>query len=662
MTSTPTTIPQVAREPFNWLILVILLIILVPIVRIFPELQTFMHPWRPELAASIFLIGFSIWASRSENFRTFIGETTSSERMVIILPLALFIAWSFLSAIWANSWTSVLHHSTVWTAYLALYLLFRFFTANSSNAHKAIFAVMCILWAICLPPLIEYYLYVIGGNANNLSVRYSKYAELANTIVPLIAAFSFQASRRMARFGLATLILIWLFDIATQSRAGIGIFAISIFGLLMAVLLVPNLREFRKKAAVLLIFLVAATALSNGIVLFAAGKIPFVERVQDPSISESTNARPFLRGVAVTMWSVHPVTGVGADNFGQEFDEYRREYAAADPTNPYLTIGEDQIAERAHNEFAQILAELGVVGLGIFCVFLFGIIYAAIDIWRRRHDISLLAVAAFIGVGAFLGSSLVSSYSFRIFQNGLIFFLVLAIAIGGTLARQERSKASRSSDWLVKGAAFFVLLSSVALAVFCVIRVAAVNYMIAAGGQLSEEAKAMAYTTALRLDPENAQFYAHMGREHLNAEDPQKAVPFLRKAIERGQVTSIDYSYLATAQRLSGDLVGTRRTIEEAIGLYPKSVFLRTRLAVLLYELGDANGADELFESTRALSPEQAATWRIFVESGGRAASQVAFDTKTLPVMDLRPTKAIYAMQTERELRFPDERFKFPEQ
>src|SRR6185503_4024137 len=110
-------------------------------------------------------------------------------------------------------------------------------------------------------------------------------------------------------------------------------------------------------------------------------------------------------------------------------NDYREIYGAGNPDEVNLVNAEDQIPSHAHNEFLQIVAELGVVGGAIFAWLLVGMAVMAFRAIRRIGSGQLDAAAAVLGLGMFLISSLVSAYSFRVMQNGIVFFFVLAFAV-----------------------------------------------------------------------------------------------------------------------------------------------------------------------------------------------------------------------------------------
>jgi hypothetical protein len=66
------------------------------------------------------------------------------------------------------------------------------------------------------------------------------------------------------------------------------------------------------------------------------------------------------------------------------------------------------------------------------------------------------------------------------------------------------------------------------------------------------------------------------------------------------------------------------------------------------------------YESARQLDKKQAETWRLLINDGAFAASQQAkTDKEILNLMELRPAPALYAILTEREILYPEEKSKF---
>ena len=123
-----------------------------------------------------------------------------------------------------------------------------------------------------------------------------------------------------------------------------------------------------------------------------------------------------------------------------QVNNYRVEYAAVHPDDPNLAFAENEIPEHAHNEFLQIAAELGVVGSLIFLWFFSGIVvmtYRAASQSAAALPLSNCSNSGSVGVHLQFARS---AYSFRLIQNGFVFFFVLAVASKLLLRRDNSAR------------------------------------------------------------------------------------------------------------------------------------------------------------------------------------------------------------------------------
>jgi tetratricopeptide (TPR) repeat protein len=379
--------------------------------------------------------------------------------------------------------------------------------------------------------------------------------------------------------------------------------------------------------------------------------------MRDEGTRESTNIRPFFSRIALEMFKANQFTGVGADNFGLEFSRYRGVYASANPGDRNLSIAEGEIAERAHNEYLQIAAELGSPGILIFACLLCGIAWMFFRAAKNWRKLSLPTFGALIGILLFLASSAVTSYSFRLVQNGLAFFILLALAakkvFSGPAVESSRKQLSPAAARLGFSAA---IAACCLLAALSGARAAAVWYVFDAESSLSVDTAVPLFQTASMLDDQNASIHASRGAYMFRAGAYAEAAPYFRKAIDLGRATTTDYSYLASAQVLAGDKAAAAATLAEGGRIYPYSTFIRTRYAVLLKETAQTSESAKEFDIAMNINSRQAETWRNLIEDGAAAASRKSFDNNLLQVMDLKPKSAIYAMLAEREILHPEEK------
>jgi hypothetical protein len=124
-----------------------------------------------------------------------------------------------------------------------------------------------------------------------------------------------------------------------------------------------------------------------------------------------------------------------------------------------------------------------------------------------------------------------------------------------------------------------------------------------------------------------------------------------------GYASSTHFSYLTSAYSLAGDNLAAEDAMRRAATYYPHSVFVLARYSSLLKQNGKTELAEQVFARAFEIDPRSAETWRLMIEQGAKTTSELSgSDKNILPVMNLAPNPAIYAVQTERLIRFPEER------
>ena len=138
-----------------------------------PDWKTFIHMWRADLAAAVFLVvilGFIAIRSRR---MTLPLSFSVEEFRFIVLPIAAFICWSGLSMLWADSWKSAFHHTAVWLSYLLFYFLFRYLLDRPPNLGKLLQTFTVVLLLFAIPAVIEFVpLAAFGGDGPGRTRRH----------------------------------------------------------------------------------------------------------------------------------------------------------------------------------------------------------------------------------------------------------------------------------------------------------------------------------------------------------------------------------------------------------------------------------------------------------------------------------------------------------
>lgn len=627
------------------------------------KLQTFMLFWRVETTASIFLtftLAVLLYKSSSKDLRLSVSR---QEFRFIIIPLLLFIFWSGLSMLWATLWKAAAYHTLIWIEYLIFYLIIRHLITIEGGFKTLIKFACGVFVLMMIPAIIEYCWFLVYGGATTLGIRFAKYGEQIVTILPLVIVGVLLLDGKKFISGAFVVTAIWLFMLSTLGRTNLILCLIEAAIIVFLLIAFKRFRKYLRKIAVIIAIAAISTLLVHSPALLAEKpNVPIVARVSDDEgMSYSNNFRKLMTSISAEVFKTHPIIGVGADNYGILFNEYRAIYADKNPTDINLKVAENEIAERSHNEYLQILAELGIIGGLIFLYFLSGIGVMSIQALRNLRKISLFPIAALLGAGMFLVSSLVSSFSFRLIQNGFIFFFVLAVAAKFLLKDKSDSKKIIVPARQLKLMYSAGIIACLLLTLYCGMRATSVYYAHKIGELDNLEQAMPLYEKSFWLDDLNPDARFDLGVNLLNAKRYDEAAIQFKKSIDIGRAVSSSYSYLSTAQYLAGDTVAAENTFAEALRLYPLSPFVHARYAYFLQLNGKNPEAEQQLEIARKLNKKQANSWWSLINDGIQPTTEKVFANKDdfAPVMDLIPGDSLAAIRAEREIRFPGEKIQY---
>lgn len=595
--------------------------------------------WKVEFALAAFLLAAIAFLLKlpAEKFVRF----SRKEFFFVILPLVLFTAWSGFSVFWAESSRNALHHTLLWACYCIFYLLVRQLVNEPkllAVSFKITGLVVFVLGAACI---VEYASSPEQINSF-FTYRYYKYAEALVTLLPVFLVLSLRSKSKMSLLYGFVAVIAAIGVLLSLSRTLLvsGFISVGLFFAL--VFIFQNWKKhFKKSALIIGLFLICAVLsqihYSPGQEKAAAKLFNTTENSQS-----SSGSRVLFWAVALEEFKSVPLAGVGADNYSTVYGTARESFSAKNPENKLLEINEDVLAERAHNEYLQILSELGIVGACLFAWLLGGAAYLFLSLRRKR--VTFLSIAAIAGISAFLISSLASSYSFRVPANGLCFFFLLALAAKSSRFKVQSSKFSFSLNLKPALSAFGTIICA-AMLVFSSVRGVSLMYLQFALSSTEETQAGRYYQKAIALDSQEGLFRYYYGLELYNRTRAVEAVPQMRMAIKKGFATSISYFHLASAQIVSKQTFDAEQTFAEGLQIYPRSIFLRTAFASFLMENGKISQSQTQYEKALAINAEQARSWRLAHIEGMKKLSQIeAQDKNFVKAMDLKPVEGVYAL------------------
>ncbi|MBD0327165.1 MAG: O-antigen ligase family protein, partial [Pyrinomonadaceae bacterium] len=382
------------------------------------------------------------------------------------------------------------------------------------------------------------------------------------------------------------------------------------------------------------------------------GRSSTVARLQATSLSEpNTQVRFLFWGIGLEMLRQHPLAGVGANNYDAAYPEARAQFSIRYASSPLVAMHEEMVVERAHNEYVQILAELGIVGFTLFLMFCVALTVAA---WRAlRYSRSALAPGACCSLLAFALSSGASSASFRWMGGSLIFFFAAAL-VSRFGASQTQTKRQASKPVLIPARLATAFALAFALLMFGGRAAQGVSTFMHGAAQRwasSREQAEQFFSGALRLNPFDAATHFDYGLWLYYEKRASEAVPHLRYAVERGINASVCYAYLAAAETASGDTAAAEQTLAHAVNVYPRSVFLRVRHSVALKAAGRNDAAEREYAVALSMDARTARGWLELINVGVDEAKATAGKDKSVAMPgELYPENCIFVVIDEFEI------------
>jgi len=287
--------------------------------------------------------------------------------------------------------------------------------ARRSRLHQAVTAMALFGFAVALFAIVQdfsnthsiYWLVKVTAVSADLYGPYANhnhYAGLMEMLVPLAASAAFlERGGKRALFLFASAIMA-LSIVLSRSRGGILGLAVAVV-LVCAVLYRGN-RQHRAALALLVISVVIAV-----VALFLAN-----DKILQHLSDTQDKFRLAIYGDSVRMWLHRPWFGFGWGTFSTVYPGFRSFY-----TNLFVN--------HAHNDYLELLVEMGIAGASVAAWFLFGVFRGGFRkvLDRKDYEGSVLALGALTGITALLSHSMLD-FNLHIPANAALFFVLCSAA------------------------------------------------------------------------------------------------------------------------------------------------------------------------------------------------------------------------------------------
>jgi len=353
---------------------VIALVILIPIV-FYPRCITVFSPAKELLAEILVLLALMFWGFRMIN-----REEVKLISTPLNLPILSFISICLLSLIWSNSFFISLKELPLFLTGPLLY----FIVTNNISDNRQISRILNILLIIGglfgVYGILQYngidFAFWSGNigrqNVFGLFGNVNYFAEYMIVPLPLAISLFFTVQNRTHKILLLVGILAiggsLIFTFTRGSYLAIGISSLFMFFLYLVSQGKNFTKEHKKIFIIILALIILVTflfAIPNS--LNKPGTV--ISKIEGRiSISQLTKDTSLKRRIAIwkftgMMIKDHPILGSGLGTFKYNSLSYQAKFFDQGENRRLYPHG---FADKAHNEYLQLWAELGIIGLGIF--------------------------------------------------------------------------------------------------------------------------------------------------------------------------------------------------------------------------------------------------------------------------------------------------------
>jgi tetratricopeptide (TPR) repeat protein len=538
----------------------------------------------------------------------------------ITAPFGALVAASLLSMLAATNGRVVVQSLVLVLVFFQLLLLIQHATRNTRDATLLVFSFLASVSLISLYGLLQYLGVMAGPTTgtgasqiiSTLGNREYLGGVLSYVILPSLVLL-FRLRSRLLRIAALVLISFNFGTLMLVQQTGpavalvFGAFALLVLWIIFRP--IEPLRAARRWLVALLVLLAftflveAPSGPLNSVVGLSADGRSWLGRVWE---ANSGRTRAWDWWIGLEMLKDHPLTGVGLGNYKIDFIPYKAEFLATPRGAAYDWY--IPRAAQAHNEYVQVAAELGALGIAALLAL---VVLLPVSLWIRvrrdpdegdRMDLLLysaglvaLLVHAFVSFPAHLPVSILA---------GVLFCGLAWSPAYGTAATWKLTLRSwRLGTLVLAGALAGLVVSVIAL------QDLRANILMGRGiSQLQMGATRQAVTTlehSLRLDFSPQQTYYYLGVAQDQLEDHDAALQSYERCFTRFVDEVVYFAYADLAAR-TGKTSEAREKINLLLASNPEaSLRAKARYidAAIEYEERDYAAALEKFQKLAADVP-----------------------------------------------------------
>jgi len=427
---------------------IIALVILVPI-AFYPWCITVFLPAKEMIAEVLIVLGLMFWGLKIIN-----KEELKFTSAPLNIPIISFIAICVLSLIWSNSFFVSLKELPLFLAGPLLY----FVITNSINDERQINRILDILllvgglfgiygifqyngidFSFWISNIGRQQVFGLFGNVNF-------FAEYLIVPLPIAVSLFFTSRNKFKKILLLIAILAMGTSlIVTFTRGSYLSFGSALIFMFSLFLISCGKGFIKNNKKIFIIILVAIIIITFLFVvptsLNRSGTV--ISKIKErASITQLINEFSFGRRTAIYKFTTlmikdHPLLGSGIGTYKYNTLRYQAEFFAQGENRSLYPHG---FADKAHNEYLQLWAELGIIGLGIFIWLMISYFRFGLKILRKIKDESRQGII--IGLmGAVVEVLVDGIFGFPLHLPATIVLFWLALGLTVAVGLKDETKA-----------------------------------------------------------------------------------------------------------------------------------------------------------------------------------------------------------------------------
>lgn len=371
-----------------------MMIVMMLYMILYPILPTYGTKSGDTILIGLIIIQFSGILLIKEERKSVYKDIKNIKKDKMFMALIALNVVMYLSAIFAIDKVGTIKNSIRFSMYIFMFYMVSYKIGNKYKTTLILdsFILSAIITGFCT--LYQIYQVTSLGYSIDSTVRMTSFLENSNNLgvysilaffLSLMLCINTKEKWKKGLYGVTTILLI-VNIIFSQSRN-------ALLGLILGVFILAILYDKR--------ILLASIILPVVLLIIPESRMRIIQIFDMNQNSSRLN----IWSIAGKIIKENPVVGIGYENFQYAYPQYIERY-------PQFKIEEGYVALHPHNIFLKFQSELGIIGLAVFCIFIFFTCKKLFCFINKTKDKMMkgIGTAVFVAFITFMAMNLIDCY------------------------------------------------------------------------------------------------------------------------------------------------------------------------------------------------------------------------------------------------------------